>query len=344
MKKTAAGHLTALEREESGPSRIRYIRFFFAIVFLSVLISVVLYYLLDLFVFTMPLGPGLFISAIIPLFVAPLPAFLVLRFRYASELLARDLIVQRNRAELAVEAKNSFLANMSHELRTPLTHIIGFCELLLYEKQSLQADKQEEYLHNILTSSEHLLSIVNDVLDLAKIDAESILIKKQPVDLGSLLNDTLKVFKGNAAEQGVTLKVTVKESAGVLYADEVRIKQIVYNLLSNAVKFTPQGGDVSLLVYSDSGEKGAPVVHMEFRDSGIGIRSEDLKRIFTIFEQVEDSRTRSFQGTGIGLSLVRKLVELHGGEIYAESGGIGKGAVFHVILPLEPFSPEAENV
>jgi signal transduction histidine kinase len=259
-------------------------------------------------------------------------------------------------AEMASIAKSDFLANMSHELRTPLNHIIGFTELVVAKHFGELNDTQEEYLTDVLTSSRHLLSLVNDVLDLSKVEAGKLELTISPVDLGHLLQNSLFMVKEKALKHGLRLSTDFNRIPEYIEADERKLKQIVYNLLSNAVKFTPDGGrveltahlmpDVSVLPIVPESKGDASWVKISVRDSGIGLEKEDLRRIFNPFEQVESARNRKFQGTGLGLALVSNLVALHGGQVWAESEGENKGTVVSFAIPAnaEPKGPVSDAV
>jgi PAS domain S-box-containing protein len=281
----------------------------------------------------------------------------------ANEQLKQE-IEERKRAEAAAEAanraKSDFLANMSHEIRTPLNHIIGFTELIV-DKQlgELNAD-QEEYLGDVLQSGRHLMDLINDILDLSKVEAGRLQLERSEVNLTDLLEGSLVMIKEKSLKHGIQLSAAIETLPEVVRVDEVKIKQILYNLLSNAVKFTPHGGQVSLkarmvehwvqpgLRRGDSdgvqitaepaegtnGKKRRQCVELVVADSGIGIKPEDQERVFARFEQVDGSTSRRFEGTGLGLALTKNLVELHGGIIWVESEGEGKGATFCVALPV----------
>jgi signal transduction histidine kinase len=261
------------------------------------------------------------------------------------------LIVAKKGAEAASRAKSDFLANMSHEVRTPLNHIIGFTELVVDRQCGDLNEVQEEYLKDVLTSSRHLLSLINDILDLSKVEAGKLDLEVGEIHLRRLLEGSLDMVKEKALKHRIRLLTKMDGIPEAIQADERKLKQILYNLLSNAVKFTPDGGVVTLaacrLFSQDSqwrSEEGrvepipfAPSsagewVKISVRDTGVGLKAEDLDRIFTPFEQADNSASRRYQGTGLGLSLTRRLVELHGGKIWAETGGEGKGSSFHMIL------------
>lgn len=265
-------------------------------------------------------------------------------------------------AESASQAKSEFLANMSHELRTPLNHIIGFTELVLDKKAGDINKTQEEFLSDVLSSSRHLLSLISDILDLSKVEAGKMELNPIDINVNSLLALCLGMVKQKALEQGIELTASADWVPETIRADERRLKQILLNLLSNAVKFTPDGGKVHLGVRSvdrgvhcraaSSDPEGSPGIgerveggdaapckerrYVEFSvsDTGIGIDPENQECIFEPFEQVDGSVGRRYQGTGLGLSLSRKLVELHGGKIWVESEGSGQGSVFRFVLPV----------
>ena len=246
-------------------------------------------------------------------------------------------------AEEASRAKSAFLANMSHELRTPLNHIIGFSELLVDEKCGTLNDMQADYLGDVLGSSRHLLSLINDILDLSKIEAGKLTLNTVELEIKHLLKDSLSMVQEKVFKRGIKLELKVDQLPETFIADERKLKQIIYNLLSNAVKFTPDKGCITITgkrMTSDADrnnhmESGKQGIQISVRDTGIGLAGEHLSRIFKPFEQVEDSTNRHFQGTGLGLSLTKSLVKLHGGKIWVESEGSGKGTTFSFMLPGE---------
>ncbi len=234
-------------------------------------------------------------------------------------------------AEAANRAKSLFLANMSHELRTPLNHIIGFSELLYDQYFGALNTLQEEYLGDILQSSRHLLSLINDILDLSKVEAGKMKMEYSEIPFRALLKDSLSMVKEMALKHRISLTSHFQEIPPTIRADERMLKQILYNLLSNAIKFTPDGGQVELEARGRDGQ-GVEIV---VSDNGIGLKETDLERIFHPFEQVDSSAGRRYQGTGLGLSLTKKMVELHGGRIWAESEGRGRGSRLHVFVPID---------
>jgi signal transduction histidine kinase len=230
--------------------------------------------------------------------------------------------------EAASQHKSEFLANMSHELRTPLNAVIGFSEVLLQRMFGDLNAKQDEYLKDIYSSGQHLLSLINDILDLSKIEAGRMELAPAPFHLPSALDNAVTLVKERAARHGVTLQVDVDPQLGELVGDERKVKQVLLNLLSNAVKFTPEGGRISL----KASRKGG-VVEIAVTDTGIGIAPEDQAAIFEEFRQVGSDETRKQEGTGLGLTLAKKFVELHGGRIWVESEP-GRGSTFTFTLPL----------
>jgi protein-histidine pros-kinase len=225
--------------------------------------------------------------------------------------------------------KSEFLASMSHELRTPLNGIIGFTEFLIDEKPGSLNEKQKEYLNDVYQSAQHLLQLINDVLDLAKIEAGKIHLHPESFGIAKAIREVCAVINGIAQKGGVTVTQAISPALGDVTLDQQKLKQICYNLLANAVKFTDLGGKVEIAA--------APVGagHFEIRvtDNGVGIRKEDMGRLFHEFEQLEKGTARRYEGSGLGLALTKKLVEFQGGSIRVESE-FGAGSVFTVTLPI----------
>ncbi|MGD9723520.1 MAG: sensor histidine kinase [Pirellulales bacterium] len=238
----------------------------------------------------------------------------------------QELERAKNSAEAANRAKSEFLANMSHELRTPLNAVIGFSDVLAEQVCGPLNENQTQYVTDILDSGQHLLALVNDILDLAKIEAGSMDIHPARLDAAALVDRTVQMFRERAIRQGIRLAGSVTGEVH-LYADERRLKQLLYNLLSNALKFTPEGGEVRVAV-QQVGE------HVEVRvsDTGIGIAATERDRVFESFYQIDSSLAKNAQGTGLGLAVVRQIVELHGGSVRVESEP-GEGSTFVVLLP-----------
>jgi signal transduction histidine kinase/DNA-binding response OmpR family regulator len=239
-------------------------------------------------------------------------------------------------AERATRAKSEFLANMSHELRTPLNAIIGFSELLEDRTFGELNGRQTKYVSNVLTSGRHLLQLINDILDLSKIEAGRLTLQRAPVEVSVVIQGVTTVVRALADKKQIRLEVDSSADLPRLDADEAKLKQILYNLLSNAIKFTPDGGCVKVKgVATVRNPGGGPIVQIAVTDTGIGVKAEDHERIFEEFEQTDSSYARQQQGTGLGLALTRRLVELHGGRVWIESEGVpGRGSTFIVELPV----------
>jgi signal transduction histidine kinase len=233
--------------------------------------------------------------------------------------------------EAANRHKSEFLANMSHELRTPLNAIIGFSEVLLERMFGDINPKQAEYLDDILASGRHLLSLINDILDLSKIEAGRLELDLAPFDLSLTLENALTLVRERATRHGIALDLVVDDRLGPCIGDERKVKQVILNLLSNAVKFTPAGGRIGLRAAPADG-----AVEVSVSDTGIGIAPEDQEAIFEEFRQVGASSSSKHEGTGLGLTLARKFVELHGGRIWVQSEA-GKGSTFTFTLPVRPW-------
>jgi signal transduction histidine kinase len=229
--------------------------------------------------------------------------------------------------EAASEHKSEFLASMSHELRTPLNAIIGFSQVLREEMFGEINEKQAEYLEDILSSGHHLLSLINDVLDLSKIEAGQVELESAPFSLREALERGVVMVRERATEDGVHVLLDADGDVDVVEGDERRVRQVIFNLLSNAVKFTPAGGAVDVSAARVDGE-----VRIAVADTGPGLAREDHERIFEEFQQTE-SGVAQREGTGLGLALSKRLVELHGGRIWVESE-VGKGSTFTFTLPV----------
>jgi signal transduction histidine kinase len=224
--------------------------------------------------------------------------------------------------------KSEFLANMSHELRTPLNAIIGFSQVLDERIFGELNEKQAEYINDIHESGAHLLSLINDILDLSKVEAGHMELDLRKFDVRVALDNALTLVKERCLRHGLTLDVDLDAGLGNIVADERKFKQILLNLLTNAIKFTPEGGTISISACAV--EK---VLQVTIRDTGIGISAEDQKLVFEEFRQAGTKDGQVAEGTGLGLTLTKKFVEMHGGEISVESE-MGKGSSFRFSLPL----------
>ena len=248
------------------------------------------------------------------------------RTKLEMEILAAELKIATEEAARANRAKSLFLANMSHELRTPLNAILGFSEVILTEALGKDAARYKEYVADIAKSGRHLLGLIDDVLDIAKIEAEKLELDCAWHDGARLVKDCLSIVTGKAERGGVALTSTISPDLKVL-ADERAFRQILLNLLSNALKFTPPGGQIEVCLVS-----GRPGVILSVRDSGCGIPKKQMARLFQPFEQLDNRYGRANGGTGLGLTLVRALAELHGGKCTLESE-LNKGTSVNVYLP-----------
>ncbi|HEX7549193.1 MAG TPA: ATP-binding protein, partial [Candidatus Methylomirabilis sp.] len=293
-----------------------------------------------------------------------------------------ELVVARTAQLVAAsQHKSAFLANMSHELRTPLNSILGFAQLLQEQTKETLSTKHTRFLTNIYTSGQHLLTLINDILDLSKVEAGKITLEREPLAVAGILEDLLVIARGLAYKKGQTIRMEAAPDLPALPADPVRFKQIFFNLVSNAVKFTPDGGTITVAARrisnfqfpisnfpNQDSEPQSQIVPEQARDgsaelavspepvegqianqksqirdfleiavtdTGVGIRPEDIPRLFTEFTQLETTAAQAHEGTGLGLALTKRLVELHGGTITAASDGEGQGSTFTVLLPVE---------
>jgi signal transduction histidine kinase len=248
-----------------------------------------------------------------------------------EDLLAKALVD----AEAANRAKSIFLANISHELRTPLNAIIGFAGVLQTGSGISFTDRQLKFVNNIAVSGEHLLALINDILDLAKVEAGQMTIEPEDVSLSETIDSVTRVLKGLTLPRGIELEVAIPAGTGHLFADPVKLKQIIYNLVSNAVKFSPDRSTIRIEVrnlHASDSPLGQPSTAISVIDHGVGIALEDQRIIFEEFRQVQAPSTKRPSGTGLGLTLVRKFTELHGGIVTVVSE-VGTGSTFTAIFP-----------
>jgi hypothetical protein len=229
-------------------------------------------------------------------------------------------------AEAANQTKSQFLANMSHELRTPLNSIIGFSDVLLGEAFGKLNEKQKKYVYNINTSGQHLLEIINDILDLSKIEAGKMELNPENFGLEEIISELKNTLYPLVKKKQLILAVNANLEYPV-HADKLKIKQVLYNLLSNAIKFTPEKGKIAIDI--DCGEEE---ITISVSDSGIGIPPEEQDKLFQPFRQLDSDSNRQYQGTGLGLALVKNIIEMHGGQIWVESEA-GRGSIFRFTLP-----------
>jgi len=249
----------------------------------------------------------------------------------------RDVTARRASQEAAERsslAKSLFLSRISHELLTPLNSLIGFPEMLVDGHFGPLNDGQRQAVTNILAAAEQLRRLLQDLLDLTRLESGRLQLDRAPFDLGALLADLAVPVSEAAGRKGLTLEVDVARDLPQVEGDPVRLKQVALNLLDNAVKYTSSGGWIKLRAWAEPTPGGAPpLVRLAVADSGIGIKQEDHERLFRMFEQADSSLTRRQPGTGLGLALVRRLVALHGGRAWVESRGEGQGSTFHVEIP-----------
>lgn len=246
-------------------------------------------------------------------------------YKLAEHALARA----RDISEELIRIKSEFLANMSHELRTPLNSIIGFSDLLLGKSPGELNDKQARYLSNISKSGKHLLSLINDILDVSKVEAGKMDFKPESISLSEVVEDIENSMQLMSQKKNIDVEIDIEPEDASVYGDRTKIRQIMYNLLGNAIKFTPENGKVwikSRVIDAN--------IQVSITDTGIGIKKEDQAIIFEPFRQVDASHSRRYEGTGLGLALVKQHVEVHGGKIRVESE-IGKGSTFTFTLPMK---------
>jgi PAS domain S-box-containing protein len=247
------------------------------------------------------------------------------RLRRADQ---EELDQANRRIQQAHRLKSEFLANMSHELRTPLNAVIGFAALLHSGKAGSLSSAQTEYLGDILDSSRHLLQLINDMLDLTKIESGRIALHPEPIELAMTVNEVRSLIRGLATEKKMQVGIEIDPALSGLHTDPRLLKQVLYNYLSNAIKFTPENGRVDLRIVP----QGTDTFRIDVQDSGVGIKREDIPRLFIEFQQLDSGFAKRYPGTGLGLPLTKRIVEAQGGNVSVESQP-GRGSTFSAVLP-----------
>ncbi len=242
----------------------------------------------------------------------------------------RMLEEQNRRMQETNRLKSEFLANMSHELRTPLNAIIGFSELMYHEKVGPLSADHKEYLGDILTSGRHLLQLINDVLDITKVEAGKMEFRPEIIDLSKVTAEVKDILRGLAGSKKIQMETEVDPSLSRVVLDSSKYKQVLYNYLSNAIKFSPEGGNITVRLKPE----GADQFRLEVADKGIGIEAKDIHKLFIEFQQLDAGTAKKYAGTGLGLALTKRIVEAQGGTVGVKSE-IGKGSVFFAVLPRE---------
>jgi PAS domain S-box-containing protein len=239
-----------------------------------------------------------------------------------------ELEEQYRRVQEANRLKSEFLANMSHELRTPLNAVIGFAELMHDGRVGAVSAEHKEYLGDILTSSRHLLGLINDILDLAKVESGRMEFRPENVDTRVLIGEVRDALRTLAASKRIPIAVEIDDAVVHLQTDPAKLKQVLYNYVSNALKFTPEDGHVTIRARAE----GSDAIRIEVQDTGIGIRPEDQARLFVEFQQLDSSSAKKYQGTGLGLALTKRIVEAQGGRVGLRSVP-NEGSIFFAVVP-----------
>jgi PAS domain S-box-containing protein len=242
----------------------------------------------------------------------------------------RQLEVENRRMQETNRLKSEFLANMSHELRTPLNAIIGFSELMYHEKVGPLSPDHKEYLGDILTSGRHLLQLINDVLDLTKIDAGKMEFRPEPMDLAKVTGEVKDILRGLAGTKKIQVETEMDLALSNAVLDSSKYKQVLYNYLSNAIKFTPEAGKIIIRLKPE----GSQHFRLEVEDNGIGVAEKDIPKLFSEFQQLDAGTAKKYAGTGLGLALTKRIVEAQNGTVGMKSE-LGKGSVFFAVLPME---------
>lgn len=256
-------------------------------------------------------------------------ALLLIRDISAEIELAAELDLNRRQLEEALKTKNTLFSSVSHELRTPLNAIIGFIEMLKMGLAGPVTEQQVEYLSHTVEAANHLLTLINDILDLSKVEAGKLELEIKEFNLAELIRSSTVLFKEKSIRHKINVELEIDEEVGLVQADERKIKQVLYNLLANSFKFTPDGGRIGIRADLEEGK-----VRIEVKDSGFGIPPGELASVFKPFHQADNQAQTDGKGTGLGLSLSKELIRLHGGKIWAESEGRGTGATFTFLIPI----------
>lgn len=255
---------------------------------------------------------------------------------------SREVQADNRQMHQANRLKSEFLASMSHELRTPLNAIIGFAELMFDGKVGPVADDHKEYLGDILDSSRHLLKLIDGVLDLAKVESGKMEFRPEAVDPRNVIGEVCDILRGLASTKRIRIETQFDASLTTVVLDPSKLKQLLYNFLSNALKFTPAEGQITIRVAADEGDR----VRIEVQDTGIGIRREDIQRLFVEFQRLDGEMTKQYPGTGLGLALTKRIVEAQSGWVGVRSEP-GKGSTFWAVLPRDatagPVAPRAQS-
>ncbi|HAR63929.1 MAG: hypothetical protein DKM50_11115 [Candidatus Margulisiibacteriota bacterium] len=241
------------------------------------------------------------------------------------------------------QLKSDFLANMSHELRTPLNSILGFSDILVDDNFGTLTEKQRRFVINIQNSGKHLLELINDVLDLSKIESGKVEINVEDVLIEDTVEYVVETLSPLALKKNIELSVINKDNVNKIEADETKLRQVIFNVVGNAIKFTPEHGSVKIFIENYLPEVGAGFTKFTITDTGIGIKKEDYSKIFSEFEQIDSSYARENSGTGLGLALTKKLVEKHKGDIWFTSE-YGKGTSFYIIIPKNITEKKNEDI
>jgi protein-histidine pros-kinase len=250
----------------------------------------------------------------------------------------RQMEEENRRMQEANRLKSEFLANMSHELRTPLNAIIGFSELMFNGKVGPISEEHREYLGDILTSARHLLQLINDVLDLTKVEAGKMEFRPEALDLMKVTTEVKDILRGLASQKRISVEMEVAPDLSKVLLDGSKFKQVLYNYLSNAIKFTPEEGKVRVRIEAE--KEGW--FRLSVQDTGIGIKPQDIHKLFIEFQQLDAGTAKKYAGTGLGLALTKRIVEAQGGRVEVQSHP-GKGSVFSAVLPVEMAVPQEND-